>query len=244
MMPEDLSEKLSNRQILVHSAVCALVLVLFFVPGPYASVSEILIDDYKTGLSGRWKEKSFKGNTRYQVVKDGASFCIKAHSSGTASALYYSINYDTKAYPIIAWSWKVDHVLKNGDARRMDGDDYAARLYVVFPSVLPWKTRAINYIWANKLPVGYAVPNPFTKNSIMLAVQSGSIRTGQWIEEKRNVFEDYRLHFGEDPPKAGAIAIMTDTDNTGEDAIAYYGPIRILTLKLCEQTGEDIINLT
>jgi hypothetical protein len=48
------------------------------------------------------------------------------------------------------------------------------------------------------------------------------------VVEKRNVLEDYRRVFGLDPPKAGAIAIMTDTDNTGEEAVAYYGPIRIL----------------
>ena len=62
----------------------------------------------------------------------------------------------------------------------------------------------------------------------MIAVETGSTRTGRWVVEKRNVLEDYRRVFGLDPPKAGAIAIMTDTDNTGEEAVAYYGPIRIL----------------
>ena len=63
---------------------------------------------------------------------------------------------------------------------------------------------------------------------MMIAVESGSAQTGRWVVEKRNVLEDYRRVFGTDPPKAGAIAIMTDTDNTGEEAVAYYGPIRIL----------------
>lgn len=40
--------------------------------------------------------------------------------------------------------------------------------------------------------------------------------------------EDYRQAFGEDPPKVGAVAIMTDTDNTGEQAVAWYGAIRFL----------------
>jgi hypothetical protein len=51
---------------------------------------------------------------------------------------------------------------------------------------------------------------------------------GQWLDEKRNLLEDYRKRFGEDPPKAGAVAIMTDTDNTGEQAVAWYGPVRLL----------------
>jgi len=127
----------------------------------------------------------------------------------------------------LVWRWKVDHVLSKGNALEKCGDDYAARLYVVFPSFPFWKTKALNYIWANKLARGKAVPNPFTENSLMIAVESGSQRAGQWLEEKRNVFEDYRNCFGQDPPRVGAIAIMTDTDNTGESATAWYGPIRI-----------------
>jgi len=44
------------------------------------------------------------------------------------------------------------------------------------------------------------------------------------------MFEDYKACFGEEPPKVGAIAIMTDTNNTGEEAVSYYGPIQILPL--------------
>jgi hypothetical protein len=121
-------------------------------------------------------------------------------------------------------------VLFKGNALRKDSDDYAARVYVVFPSLVLWKTKALTYIWANKLAPGTALHNPYTKNAIMIAVESGSARAGQWVEERRNVFEDYRRHFGEDPPKVGAIAIMIDSDNTGEKVVAWYGPIRILSV--------------
>ena len=121
-----------------------------------------------------------------------------------------------------------DHVLSKGNALKKEGDYYAARIYVVFPSLVFWKTKALNYIWANKISRGKAVTNPFTANAIIIAVESGPEKTGQWLEEKRNVLEDFRRHFGEDPPKVGAIAIMTDTDNTGEKATAWYGPISIL----------------
>lgn len=63
---------------------------------------------------------------------------------------------------------------------------------------------------------------------MMIAVKSGSVHVGQWVVERRDILKDYRRIFGQDPPKAGAIAIMTDTDNTGEKAVAYYGPMRIL----------------
>ena len=34
--------------------------------------------------------------------------------------------------------------------------------------------------------------------------------------------------FGEEPPKINGIAIMTDADNTGKSATAYFGDIRLL----------------
>jgi hypothetical protein len=61
----------------------------------------------------------------------------------------------------------------------------------------------------------------------MVAVESGAERTGAWVDERRNVLEDYRAIFGEEPPSVGAVAIMTDTDNTGESALACYDDIVI-----------------
>ena len=206
----------------------ALVLLLLFLPIMASPASDILLDDYEQGVGKRWKEKSFKGLTRYEVVLEDGQRCIKATSDASASALYYEIDFDPKEHPFLAWRWKVSNILAKGDELKKEGDDYAARVYVVFPSALFWRTKAVNYIWANKLAAGQAVPNPFTSNSCMIAVVSGPARAGQWLEEKRNLLEDYRKCFGEDPPKAGAVAIMTDTDNTGEKATAWYGPIRLL----------------
>ena len=207
-----------------------IVLMFLFLPSitPPALAFDILLDDYKQGISKNWKEKSFKGSTRYEVVQEDGQRCIRATSDASASALYYEIDFDPRDYPFLAWRWKVNNILAKGDETKKEGDDYAARVYVVFPSALFWRTKAINYIWANKLTAGQAVPNPFTSNACMIAVQSGPTLVGQWMEEKRNLLEDYRKCFGEDPPEAGAVAIMTDTDNTGEKAVAWYGPIRLL----------------
>jgi hypothetical protein len=38
--------------------------------------------------------------------------------------------------------------------------------------------------------------------------------------------DDFRAAFGEDPPQVNAVAVATDTDNTGESATAFYGDIR------------------
>ena len=56
-------------------------------------------------------------------------------------------------------------------------------------------------------------------------MESGEEKINQWICEERNILEDYRKAFGETPPMVSGVAIMTDTDNTGESATAYYGDI-------------------
>jgi hypothetical protein len=61
-------------------------------------------------------------------------------------------------------------------------------------------------------------------------VESGPAHLGQWRTYRRNIQADFRRFFGFEPPPVGAIAIMTDTDNTGEKASACYGPIRVESL--------------
>lgn len=189
------------------------------------SGKERILDNYQNGLSLAWQEKSFAGHTRYSVGQSQGKFHIKATSSAAASGLIYKTDYAPGEWPLLRWSWKIEHTLKKGDARTKAGDDYAARVYVIFPSLFFWNTKALNYIWANRLAKGEAIANAFSANAMMVAVQSGDGLAGRWIMEERNIVDDFRKYFGGEPPRVGAIAIMTDTDNTGESAIAYYGPI-------------------
>lgn len=104
------------------------------------------------------------------------------------------------------------------------GDDYAARIYVVAKGGLAfWKTRALSYVWASREPEGSMWANAFTANAQMIAVRSGSAELGELILEKRNVREDWMRAFGEDIDTIDAVAIMTDTDNSGQRARAWYG---------------------
>lgn len=188
----------------------------------------LLIDDFDKGLSSGWEKKVFRGETVYAPVVDEGRPALKAESRASASALIYRVSLDPKTYPRLSWSWKIARTIRKGDERIKEGDDYVARVYVVYPSVLFWKTRAVNYIWANRLPRGAFLPNAYTGNAVMVAVETGDGNAGKWVDEERNLVEDYRRAFGGDPPGIGAVAIMTDTDNTGEQAVAWYGAIRFL----------------
>ncbi len=205
------------------------IFIIFLLGLSVASATKdtIVIDDFEQGLRKNWKVKSFKGTTEYTVVKTNRGNVLKAISRGTASGLIYKIEYDPREYPILRWSWKVENILNKGDSTKKEGDDYAARIYVVFPHWFPPKTKSINYIWANKIPKGTVIANKFYSKAIMVAVESGKDNIGKWLREERNVYRDFVEFFKDEPPKAGAIAIMTDTDQTGETAIAYYDDIII-----------------
>jgi len=182
------------------------------------------------GIAAGWHEQEFRATdpTVYQLTEEGGELALQAESHNQASGLIYEIDVDLANYPILVWRWKVEGIIPTGNALTKEGDDYPARVYVVFPHWFKPKTRSINYIWANRLAQGEVVPNPFFGNARMLAVQSGNEQAGSWITQCRNVYQDYRQIFGEAPPQAGAIALMTDTDNTGGSARAWYADIRLI----------------
>jgi Fe-S oxidoreductase len=182
------------------------------------------------GLKG-WEGKSFKGITIYRIVQDDGRTVVQAHAKATASGLTRKITFNPATHRYLKWSWKVTGTVAGGNEKTRQGDDYAARLYVIFPGRFFWQMRALNYIWANKLPKEQFIANAYTGNAKMLAVESGTSKVGQWVSEERDILADYRRVFGEEPPLASGVAIMTDTDNTGGEATAWYGDITLSTVR-------------
>lgn len=206
--------------------VSALFLIFFAIP---AFADEIALSRFGSeGIKG-WESKSFKGTTEYTIVQENGRSVLKAHAKAAASGLSKKITFKPASYRYLKWSWKISNTIAQGNEKTKQGDDYAARVYVVFPGRFFWQMRALNYIWANKLPKGEFVPNAFTSNAMLIAVESGPSKAGQWVTEERDLLADFRRVFGEDPPEAGAVAIMTDTDNTGAEATAWYGDITLST---------------
>jgi hypothetical protein len=232
-------------------SVIALLVLFLLVHAQMASVIEVgkfSAEAEGSALPVHWKPLTFnkiERHTTYTLVKDGDTVVVKAMAEASASGLTRELKIDPKEYPIVQWRWKVKNILKKGDVYRKEGDDYPARLYITFeydPRKLGFFERtkyeavrllygqypplaAINYIWESKAPVGTMVPNPYTDRVIMFVVESGEAKLNQWVGEERNAFGDYKKAFGEEPPMISGVAIMTDTDNTGEKATAYYGDI-------------------
>jgi hypothetical protein len=195
-----------------------------------------------------WKPLYFrgiKGHTHYALVKDDGAVVVKAVSHAAASALFREIKINPREYPIVQWRWKITNILEKGNAYRKSGDDYPARLDIAFAynatrvgyferlkyRMFKWlygeypPFDAMTYIWANRVPKGTVIPNAYTDRDMMFVVESGTKKLNQWVTEERNLYRDYKHAFGGEPPMISGVAIMTDTDSTGESAVTYYGDI-------------------
>ncbi len=174
-----------------------------------------------------WKERSFAGNTDYELVEEQGKRVLKGHTIGMASILYTEQNVDLKNTPLVEWSWKVDRTYEGIDERSRQGDDFPARLYVVAKTgFLPWETLAINYVWSGDAPLGDSWANPFTSKAQMVVVQTGDQHVGTWVTQQRNVAEDFKTYFDTDITDLSGFAVMVDGDNANKEAIAWFGQIR------------------
>jgi len=200
------------------------------------------------GLPDGWQPLTFsriKQHTDYSLVEEDDRVVVKAVSYQAASGLTRAISIDPAEYPIIEWRWKVNNILQKGDVSRKDGDDYPARIYIAFAfdpdrasflqrlehraaqlvrgQDVPY--RAISYVWGSNSPAGTMIANAYTGRAMMFVVQAGAENLRQWVTQQRDVYEDYKKAFGEEPAMISGVAIMTDTDNTRESAVAWYGDI-------------------
>lgn len=188
-------------------------------------------------------------HTRYTVVRDGPGFVLRAESDASASGLYRPLDLDPRVHRVLSWRWKVEGVLARSDPRRKEGDDYAARVYVAFrydpTGAGAWERAryrafrllygryppgiALNYVWESRLPVGTVLDNAYSARAKVVVVRSGAALAGTWVRETRDIYADYRriVGGGGEPPRIEGIALMTDTDDTGERAVAYYDAITL-----------------
>lgn len=178
-----------------------------------------------------WERHAFTGETRYELTEvDGQPAVLALCTDRSASGLFLREAIDLERTPVIEWTWRVKRTFENIDEQTRAGDDYPARLYAVDEHrLMPWRTRAINYVWASRMPRGAQWKNAYQARAIMVAMRSGADPDTGWVTERRNLRDDFREIHGRDLKVLDALAIMTDCDDTGQQAEAWYGEIRLLS---------------
>lgn len=184
--------------------------------------------------------------TRFRLEADDRRTVLRADAEHSMAGLSKPVRVDLGRLPYLCWRWRIAAPLVKADLRTRQGDDYAARVYVLFDydkDRLPLGERlklgalkmlfgidipaaALNYVWDNRYPLDTVAPNAYTDRAMMWVLRSGPGEAGRWVTEVRNVKQDFRRAFGEDAPAVSAVVVASDTDNTGENATAWFGGFR------------------
>lgn len=225
---------------------CTAAALLIWLPGML-----LASDSFSESFASldAWAPLTFpkiEAHSTYRITETDAGSVLRAESDASASGLVSKQTIDVYEHPRLSWRWRVENIYENTNAQAKAGDDYPIRIYVLFdydPDNASFRQRVqyraahllygeypphstLNYVWASAEDAPDIYPNPYTDRARMIPLQRGAVRVGEWVEQSVHIVEDYRRAFGEDPPAIARIAIMNDSDDTGEAAVSYVDWIK------------------
>jgi Protein of unknown function (DUF3047) len=241
------SREIGRRDVALAVLRVAFVCVALIGAGPRARGAEVALPVPGTGHWSNTRLSKLKRPTLYEPVQIDGRDAVRAESDCTASILLLPLpNADLERTPLLGWDWRVDVALAAHEERSKSGDDFAARVYVMFrfdaerASVWERTEHAVGrrlygkevpgdtliYVWSSREPAGVDWENPYLSGSRILSL--GSTQAGQWRTETVDPTADYMRLFGRQPPPLMGVGLMTDADNTCKTAVAYYANFRLL----------------
>lgn len=213
---------------MIRSAWCLLLLGVGLVQVAAASQPPAFS---VTGLQG-WSVETFmdRPQTHYQLVNDNGKQVLKASCDNSASGMIWKGTVNLLKTPYLHWRWKIAGLYPGIDELTKAGDDFPARIYVVTGSRwLPWTIKSLSYVWSSGSGHGAHGerywPSPYTDQARMDALRVGAAGVGQWQQETRDVRADFKQVFGADVDSVGAVAVMTDCDDSHNHDQAWYGDL-------------------
>lgn len=195
-----------------------------------------------------WRSLAFpriERRTTYEPVEVDGEPVLRAHASCSASALLHAVpGLELARTPWLHWRWRVDRDLGPRDVRVKSGDDFAARVYVAFrfdpERASSWERfrrgalgliygaelpgSALNYVWTATEPAGRDWRSPYAPQSRLVSL--GAKPSGDWQSARVDVQADYRRVFAAEPPPIEFVAVMSDSDDTCSEALAWFADLR------------------
>lgn len=206
--------------------VRTIITLWFLAPG----AAEDLFSGFREGWQSHWTERGLAERPnafRLEETEDGRF--LRVESTGTASALVRRVDVDTADRPVLSWRWKITRSLVHiEDERVREGDDYAARVAVMFDGE-PFErgTSFLMYVWAGSGAVGDVYPSPYARTAATFVLQSGDARSGDWVLEERDLVSDFERYFGRKAQRVTGVALLVDTDNTDSEATSWFDDLTL-----------------
>ena len=199
------------------------------------AAGDVVVEDWsKTsigakGIPPEWKGQNW-GSPAYDlmVVEDGGKRVLHLKSRNEGSTVLKDVKgkVNVKETPILEWTWKVTALPKGGNSCVKATDDQAVQVYVGwprFPEAV--RSRIIGYVWDTTAPAGTVCKSEKTGTVTYVVIRSGSTELGKWLTERRNVRDDFKKIYGEDPDNPGAVSISIDSNDTNSFSESFLGPI-------------------
>ena len=201
-----------------------LIIFLFFFSLAYAE--NINVFDFTEEELSTLKVRKVRGadaKTKYTLGNNENGKYIKAEANNSASGLGKELKINLKKTPFLNITWKVEKDLTGIVENSKKGHDYAARVFVVKKTgATPLSNRAMNYVFSSNNDINTYHPSPFTKKSIDYVLSTTKEDLNEWVTVKVNVRDHFKKFHDLDLDDINGIAIMSDTDNSKLNAIAYY----------------------
>jgi hypothetical protein len=219
-------------------------------PAVHAEVQRVARDLFQTPASGlAWQVFRLPGKryVPFESIAGGERPALQVRAHGSVSVLRQRFSPAVPVVGQMSFSWRVDGLPPGADLKDAASTDAPVRILLAFEGdrsnwsprthrlselsrlltgeELPYAT--LSYVWSVDDPAGAVLSNPRTDRIRKLVVESGATHLGQWREYRRDVRADFRRAFGEEPGPLVAVALMTDTDNTGSSLQAWYGAMRL-----------------
>ena len=179
------------------------------------------------GIPKGWSQEKEPGpQSKIAVGQEKDLPFVQLLSVNDGFGIKKEFSFDIRKYPYLTWRWKATRLPQRGDIRKKETDDQAGQIYVLFPRFPSMiNTRSMGYIWDTATPAGTAGTSTAYSKMKYVVLQTGTEKLGQWIAETRNVYEDYKKNFQEDPPEVGAVLLYINTQHTQSSAEIFYGDI-------------------
>ena len=199
--------------------------------------------------SATWQHRAFPGKkqTDYHATLHEGRHAVRSESSAAASMLRETLRVDAADLGKVSFSWKVPALIATADLMQPDTSDSPVRLVLAFEGdrsklsaknamlselaltltgePLPYAT--LMYVWGTDGAPGSVIVSKRTDRIRKLVLESGPQHLGRWLDYERDIKADFETAFGEAPGALVGIGIMTDTDNTRGQTLAWYGPIKL-----------------
>lgn len=231
-------------------AMLIIVSALFSWSSLQAAEPTVLFREDFTTLD-RWMPFTFpkiRTHSTYTIEREGGRSYLRAESKASASAIVYTDVFDVTQYPMIRWRWKVGNLYEKADATTKKGDDFPIRIYIMFAydpeTAGRWEAitygfarslygdypphSSLNYVWSSREHAGRIITNPYTDRAKDILLRKGPALVGTWQDEEVDILDDYQAAFGTKPPQKARIAVMNDSDNTGESSVSWVDYIEVL----------------